>query len=89
MVIQNDVTNRYGMTTIVAAITSKVSIPPYPNEVVMQPSTTGLGVVSTIRLDQIRTVDRKRLLKRLGKADEDVMRKIDKAISISLGLVKL
>ena len=89
MVIQNDVTNRYGMTTIVAAITSKVSIPPYPNEVVLQPSATGLAVVSTIRLDQIRTVDRKRLLKRLGKADEDVMRKIDDAISISLGLVKL
>ena len=37
LVIQNDVTNRYGMTTIVAAITSKVSVPPYPNEVVIQP----------------------------------------------------
>ena len=87
--IQNDVTNRYGMTTIVAAITRKVSVPPYPNEVVIQPSTTGLDVVSTVRLDQIRTVDRKRLLKRLGKADEKVMRKVDEAISISLGLVKL
>lgn len=89
LVIQNDVTNRYGMTTIIAAITSRVSIPPYPNEVVIQPSTTGLEVVSTIRLDQVRTVDRRRLLKRLGKADEDVMRKVDEAISISLGLVKL
>ena len=89
LVIQNDVTNRYGMTTIVAAITRKVSVPPYPNEVVIQPSTTGLDVVSTVRLDQIRTVDRKRLLKRLGKADEKVMRKVDEAISISLGLVKL
>jgi len=89
LVIQNDVTNRYGMTTIVAAITSKVWVPPYPNEVVIQPSTTGLDVVSTVRLDQIRTVDRKRLLKRLGKADEKVMRKVDEAISISLGLVKL
>src|SRR5437870_6544875 len=39
LVIQNDVTNRYGMTTIVAAITSKVSIPPYPNEVVIEPKT--------------------------------------------------
>src|SRR5436309_15742226 len=74
LVIQNDVTNRYGMTTIVAAITSKVSIPPYPNEVVIQPSTTGLQVLSTVRLDQIRTVDRRRLLKRLGRADADVMR---------------
>ena len=89
LVIQNDITNRFGMTTIVAAITSKVSVPPYPNEVVIQPSTFGLEVVSTVRLDQIRTVDRKRLLKRLGQANEDVMRKVDEAISISLGLIKL
>jgi mRNA interferase MazF len=89
LVIQNDVTNRYGRTTIVAAITSKVSVPPYPNEVVLQPERTGLQVISTVRLDQIRTVDRRRLLKRLGNVDNAVMQKIDGAISISLGLVKL
>jgi mRNA interferase MazF len=77
------------MTTIVAAITSKVSAPAYPNEVVVQPSNTGLQVISTVRLDQIRTVDRKRLIKRIGKADEDAMRRVDHAISISLGLVKI
>src|SRR5437867_8176489 len=55
LVIQNDVTNRYGMTTIIAAITSRVTIPPYPNEVTIQPSTTGLQVFSTVRLDQLRT----------------------------------
>ena len=89
LVIQNDITNRYGMTTIVAAITSRVAVPPYPNEVVIEPLATGLEVVSTVRLDQIRTVDRKRLLKRLGKEDGEVMRKVDGAITISLGLVKL
>src|SRR3989454_10588478 len=89
LVIQNDVTNRYGMTTIVAAITSKVTVPPYPNEVVIQPSTSGLEVVSTVRLDQIRTVDRRRLLKRIGNVDADLMRKVDEAMAISLGLVKL
>jgi mRNA interferase MazF len=89
LVIQNDVTNRYGMTTIVAAITSKVSDPPYPNEVVIHPSRTGLEVASTVRLDQVRTVDRRRLLKKLGKVDEVTLRKVDEAISISLGLVKL
>jgi mRNA interferase MazF len=89
LVIQNDVTNQYGMTTIVAAITSKVSAPPYPNEVLVQPSNTGLQVVSTVRLDQIRTVDRKRLIRRIGKADQDAMRRVDQAISISLGLIKL
>jgi len=89
LVIQNDVTNRYGMTTIVAAITSRVSVPPYPNEVVVEPETTGLQVASTIRLDQIRTVDRQRLTRRLGKVDADTIRKVDQGIAISLGLVKL
>ena len=89
LVIQNDITNRYGMTTIVAAITSKVSVPPYPNEVVIQPETTGLEVASTVRLDQIRTVDRRRLLRRIGKVDAALMHNVDEAISISLGLVKL
>src|SRR5437016_14503218 len=74
LVIQNDVTNRYGMTTIVAAITSKVSIL-HPNEVVIEPKAIGLEVVSTVRLDQIRTVDRKRLLEKLGKVDAVLMRK--------------
>lgn len=87
--IQNDVTNRFGMTTIVAAITSKVSTPPYPNEVVVEPGGSGLAVVSTIRLDQVRTVDRQRLIKRIGKVDAVVLRRVDHAISISLGLVKM
>ena len=87
--IQNDVTNRFGMTTIVAAITSKVSTPPYPNEVVIKPEGTGLEVISTIRLDQIRTVDRQRLIKRIGKVDAEVLRRMDEAIKISLGLLEL
>src|SRR5436853_6042099 len=66
LVIQNNITNHFGMTTIVAAITSKVNEPPYPNEVVVQTHGTGLDVASTIRLDQIRTVDHQRLIKRIG-----------------------
>jgi len=77
------------MTTIVAAITSRVSVPCYPNEVVIEPEATGLHVTSTVRLDQIRTVDRKRLIRRLGKVDSDALHKVDQAISISLGLLKL
>lgn len=77
------------MTTIVAAITSKVSTPPYPNEVVIQPTGAGLEVISTVRLDHIRTVDRRRLIKRLGMVDTVTMRRVDEAIKISLGLVNL
>jgi len=88
-VIQNDVTNRFGMTTIVAAITSRVSTPPYPNEVIAHPNGTGFDVVSTIRLDQIRTIDRQRLIKRLGRVDIRTMQRVDEAIKISLGLVSV
>lgn len=89
LVIQNDVTNRFGMTTIVAAITSRVNRPPYPNEVILLPNGTGLGVTSTVRLDQIRTVDRQRLIKRIGKVDREDLHRVDEAIRISLGLVTI
>jgi mRNA interferase MazF len=88
LVIQNDVTNHYGFTTIVAAITSKVSTPPYPNETLLHPGTSGLEIVSTVRLDQIRTIDRQRLVKRLGRVDDATMAKVDEAIKISLGLIE-
>jgi mRNA interferase MazF len=88
LVIQNEVTNQYSQTTIVAAITSKVNVPPYPNEVIIQPSAaSGLQVISTVRLDQLRTIDRQRLLTRLGKADAATMRAVDLAIKASLQLI--
>jgi mRNA interferase MazF len=90
LVIQNDVGNRYSPLTIVAAITSSVSAVPYPVEVLIDPTTgNGLDVRSSIRLDQIRTVDRQRLVRRLGVADTATMAKVDEALKISLGLVRL
>ena len=90
LIIQNDVTNQYSQTTIVAAITSRVNTPPYPNEAVIQPSkNTGLDVASTVRLDQIRSIDRQRLIRRLGAVDAATMRKVDEALMISLGLVEM
>jgi mRNA interferase MazF len=71
LVIQNDIGNRYSPGTIVAAITSTVSPVPYPVEVVVDPTgTNGLDVRSSIRLDQIRTVDRLRLIRRLGRSSD-------------------
>jgi|HubBroStandDraft_6_1064221.scaffolds.fasta_scaffold223916_3 mRNA interferase MazF len=90
LIIQNDVGNRYSPLTIVAAITSSVPHVSYPVEVVINPTaSTGLDVESLIRLDQIRTVDRERLIRRLGVADTVTMAKVDGAIKISLGLVRL
>ena len=87
LIIQNDVTNQYSSTTIVAAITSTVNTPPYPNEVILQPGRSGLSAISTVRLDQLRTVDRLRLLKPLGTLDAATMRLVDDAIKASLGLI--
>ncbi len=90
LVIQNDIGNRYSPLTIVAAITSKVSAVLYPVEVIVQPSkANGLEALSAIRLDQIRTVDKLRVIKRLGAIDPATMRKVDEAIQISLGLVEV
>jgi mRNA interferase MazF len=90
LIIQNDIGNRYSPLTIVAAITSKISPFPYPVEAVIEPSrTNGLNVRSAIRLDQIRTVDRQRLMNRLGVIDPSTMAKVNQAIQISLGLIDL
>ena len=88
--IQNDIGNKHSSITIVAAITSKLSTTPYPIEVIVEPSkTNGLAVTSSIHLDQIRSIDRERLVKRLGTLDAATMRKVESAIKISLGLVEL
>jgi len=90
LVLQNDVGNRYSPLTIVAAITSAVAPVPYPIEVIVDPSAAnGLGVRSSIRLDQIRTVDRQRLVRRLGLVDSVTMAEVDEALKISLGLIRL
>src|SRR5439155_20175549 len=90
LVIQNDVSNRLSQITIVAPITSTVRFPLNPVHVLLAADqSTGLSVTSVALLNQIRAVDRKRLIRRLGAVDVETMDKVDEAISISLGLVKL
>ncbi len=90
LVIQNNLGNRYSSITIVAAITSRIAAKPYPVEVVVEPSAaTGLAVRSSIRLDQIRSVDKTRLVKRLGRLDRATMELVDQALKVSLGLAAL
>ena len=90
LIIQNDVGNQYSPLTIVAAVTSKVSPIPFPVEVVVEPAIgKGLKIRSAVRLDQIRTIDQQRLIKRLGSVDSTTMRRVDEAIKISLGLIEL
>jgi mRNA interferase MazF len=89
LVIQNDIGNEYSPITVVAAMTSKFDVPPYPTEVVMESKDSGLSQRSAVLLNQIRSVDRQRLIKRIGKASLEVMDRVGRAIQISLGLVEL
>ena len=89
LILQNDISNRYSEITIVGAITSSFRDPPHPREVVIAPGKSGLSVRSAAILNQIRSVDRQRLVKRLGKVDAATMRRVDKALLISLGLIDI
>ena len=88
LILQNDVSNRYSAITIVAAISSQFSDPPFPREVVIESAESGLAKRSAVILNQIRSVDRRRLLKKLGRLSAKSMERVDQAIKISLGLVK-
>jgi mRNA interferase MazF len=89
LVIQNDIGNRHSPIIIVAAITSQLSVVPYPVEVPVAPTkNNGLSVGSAIQLNQIRSVDKQRLIKRLGILDAATMETIDMAIMISLELTE-
>jgi mRNA interferase MazF len=90
LVIQNDVSNRLTAMTIVAPITSTVRFPLNPVHVLLgADENTGLSVASVALLSQVRAVDKIRLIKRLGFADELTLKRVDEAIRISLGLVPL
>jgi mRNA interferase MazF len=90
LVIQNDVSNRLSDITIVAPITSTVRFPLNPVHVLLTADpATGLSLTSVALLNQIRAVDRVRLVKRLGRIDDATMEQVDEAIGISLGLTKL
>ena len=90
VVIQNDVSNQHSPITIVAAMSSQFRDPPHPREVPVRPGgKTGLRQPSAVILNQIRSMDRRRLVKRLGVLDAATMRRVDDALKISLGLVEI
>jgi mRNA interferase MazF len=89
LVLQNDVANRSSPLTIVAAITSQVEPPFYPTEVVVTAPEGGLEVDSVVLLNQIRSIDRQRLVRRLGRLTPETMRRVDRALALSLGLVEI
>jgi mRNA interferase MazF len=90
VVIQNDISNQHSPITIVAAVSSHFGDPPHPREVPIRPGgKTDLSQPSAVILNQIRSIDRARLGKRLGALDAATMRKVDDALRISLGLLEI
>ena len=87
LVVQNDVANRHSPISIVAAITSRFQEPLYPTEVLIRAREGGLGEDSVVLLNQIRSIDKQRLIRRLGKITLESIHKVDRALLISLGLI--
>jgi mRNA interferase MazF len=89
LIIQNDIGNRSSPLTIVAAITSKFALPPYPTEVLIEAPEGGLKDDSVVLTNQIRTVDKHRLTRRLGKVKPETLHQVDQALLVSFGLVAI
>ncbi len=86
LVIQNDTGNEFAPTVIVAPLTTKNFLKEYPTNVSLPKVASGLKENSTVLLSQIRTLDKKRLEKKIGHLPADFLGKVDQAIRISLGL---
>lgn len=89
LIIQNDVGNRYSQITIVSAITSKFRERLHPTEVLIHPPEGGMRTKSVVLLNQIRSMDKSRLVRRLGVVKPQTMALVDHALKISFGLVDL
>ncbi len=84
LVVQNDVGNKYSPTVIAAAVTSKINKAKLPTHIEL-PSAYGLAKDSVILLEQIRTLDKRRLKERIGELPPEAMSRVNRAILISLG----
>ena len=86
LIVQNDTGNRHSPTVIAAAITSQLGKAKLPTHIELAAERCGLPKDSVILLEQIRTLDKRRLRERMGKVDRAVMEQVDAAIAVSFGL---
>lgn len=89
LILQNDIANRHSPITIVGAITSQFEEPLYPTEVLVHSSEGGLKTGSVVLLNQVRSIDQRRLIKRLGVLRPHTMKRVDRALLISFGLLRI
>ena len=86
LVIQNNIGNKYSPTVIVAAITSQMNKAKLPTHIEVNAKEYGLSKDSVLLLEQIRTIDKKRLREKIGRINKTMMDKIDDSLRISVGL---
>lgn len=87
LIIQNDIGNRFSPTIIAAAITSQLSKAKLPTHIAIMGEKYGLSKDSVILLEQIRTIDKRRLKEKIGDLDSETIYKVNRALLISLGFV--
>lgn len=88
LIVQNDIGNRYSPTVIAAAITSQTDKTKLPTHIELDCKRCGLSRDSIVLLEQIRTIDKRRLREKMGSLDAGAMSQVNKALSISFGLGK-
>lgn len=89
LIIQNDMGNKYSPTVIVAAITSQINKAKLPTHVEISSEEYGLNKDSVILLEQVRTIDKRRLKDKIGHISNELMEKVDNSLSISVGLIEI
>ena len=89
LIIQNDMGNKYSPTVIVAAITSQINKAKLPTHVEISSEEYGLNKDSVILMEQVRTIDKKRLRDKIGHISNTLMDSVDNALLISIGLQEL
>ena len=86
LIVQNDVGNKYSPTVIAAAITSKLGKTRLPTHIDVYGEKAGLQRDSVVLLEQVRTLDKKRLKEKMGHLDSAAMERVNEALSVSFGL---
>lgn len=86
LVVQNDIGNKYSPTVIAAAITSQINKAKMPTHIEISAEEYGLNKDSVILLEQVRTIDKRRLREKIGHLDEELMLSVNDALSVSFGL---
>ena len=86
LIVQNDTGNRHSPTVIAAAITSQTGKARLPTHISLAAMSCGLPKDSVVLLEQIRTLDKRRLREHMGRVAETMMKQVDTAIAVSFGL---